>query len=53
MRVKICRKEAKETIYWLRLIEVNDKNAENKKEWLIDESTQLLKIFSAIVEKSK
>ena len=53
MRAKICRKEAKESIYWLRLIEVYDSQAETEREGLIDEATQLLKIFSAIIEKSK
>lgn len=53
-RVKISRKEAKECGYWLRLlIEVNgfENNAEARR--LQNESIELLKIFSAIVEKSK
>ncbi len=50
MRIKICRKEAKESIYWLKLLEVKD---EWKRESLIDEATQLTKIFNAIIEKSK
>ena len=50
MRIKICRKEAKESIYWLKLLEVKD---ERKRESLIDEATQLTKIFNAIIEKSK
>ena len=53
MRIKICRKEAKETIYWLKLIEVDNEGADGKRETLIDESTQLKKIFSAIEEKSR
>ena len=53
MRAKICRKEAKESIYWLRLLEVYDSQGETEREGLIDEATQLLKIFSAIIEKSK
>jgi four helix bundle protein len=54
MRIKICRKEAKESAYWLRLInETNDlKNAE-KAHKLIQEATELKKIFSSILEKSK
>ncbi len=53
-RIKICRKEAKESIYWLRLI--NDTNQLSNKDFakdLIQESTELKKIFSAIIEKSK
>lgn len=51
MRIKICRKEAKESAYWLRLIEskVGDKN---EQQVLIDEATQLVKIFNAILVKS-
>lgn len=53
MRVKICRKEVKESVYWLRLLEVRDESAEKKRQELITESTELLKIFSSIVEKVK
>ncbi|MEE9431382.1 MAG: four helix bundle protein [Melioribacteraceae bacterium] len=54
MRIRISRKEAKESQYWLRLI--NETNTlENKKdiEKLIQESLELKKILSAILEKSK
>lgn len=51
-RIKISRKEAKEPIYWLNLIDVNNKlNLEKEK--LIGEVTQLMKIFGAILEKCK
>jgi four helix bundle protein len=50
MRVKISRKEAKESIYWLRLSESEN---EAEKEALITEATELMKIFGAIIEKSK
>ncbi|MBI2487752.1 MAG: four helix bundle protein [Deltaproteobacteria bacterium] len=53
MRIKICRKEAKESTYWLKLIEVKNEEDERKRELLIDESTQLMKIFSSILERSK
>ena len=54
MRIKISRKEAKESAYWLRLInETNNlKNADDAKN-LIQEATELKKIFSSILEKSK
>jgi len=52
MRVKICRKEAKESILWLRLISV-PKDMEKEQERLIQESTELMKIFGSIIEKSK
>jgi len=53
MRIKICRKEAKESIYWFKLTEIKTPESEGKRKALIDESTQLVKIFSSIVEKSK
>jgi four helix bundle protein len=53
-RIKICRKEAKESAYWLRLIhETNNlKNAEDAIS-LMQEANELKKIFSSILEKSK
>jgi four helix bundle protein len=54
MRVKVCRKEAKESRYWLKLIDT-DNVAEHEKErvFLIAESTELMKIFGAIFQKSQ
>ncbi|MDP1688529.1 MAG: four helix bundle protein [bacterium] len=52
MRVKICRKEAKESIYWLRLSEPSNEQ-ENERNILIAEATELMKIFGSIIEKSK
>jgi four helix bundle protein len=54
MRIKICRKEAKESAYWLRLInETNDLNNADEALRLIQEANELKKIFSSILEKSK
>ncbi len=53
MRIKICRKESKETVYWLKLIEVKTSDTEKERKSLIEEATQFTKIFSSIVEKSK
>ena len=53
MRVKICRKEAKESRYWLRLMELQGKDPEKKREALINEATELMKIFGPIIEKVK
>jgi len=50
MRIKISRKEAKETIYWLNLI-LADKNMDGEKKLLINEAEQLRKIFSSILIK--
>ena len=53
-RMKISRKEAKESIYWLRLVN-NTNDLKNRAEAnnLIQEATELKKILSAIIEKSK
>ena len=53
MRVKICRKEAKESGYWLRLIEIDEERAEERRQLLINEATELMKIFGSIVQKTK
>jgi four helix bundle protein len=54
MRIKICRKEAKESAYWLRLIhETNNLKNANDAKSLIQEANELKKIFSSILEKSK
>ena len=52
MRIKISRKEAKENKFWLELIEPK-RDMIKEKEALIQEATELTKIFGSIVEKSK
>jgi len=54
MRIKICRKESKESRLWLKLIKLGDgTNLIKEQKELIQEATELLKIFSAIVKKSE
>jgi four helix bundle protein len=54
MRIKICRKESKESRYWLRLVDTNsDPNLECEREELILEATELMKIFGSILHKSE
>jgi len=54
MRIKISRKEAKESGYWLRLIhETNNLEKPDDAKSLIREANELKKIFSSILEKSK
>ena len=54
MRIKICRKEAKESRYWLRLIDTNDKDElEKQRKALVNEARELTHIFGSIVTKSK
>ena len=52
LRIKICRKEAKESRYWLRLLEATDK-AVIERETLVQEAQELMNIFGAIVRKSE
>ena len=54
MRIKISRKESKETRYWLRLLDTRDAPALNaERDKLIQESTELMLIFGAILKKSE
>ena len=53
MRIKICRKEAKESRYWLRLIDTGtSKTLTEKCHRLARESQELMNIFGAILRKS-
>ena len=53
-RIRISRKEAKESIYFLRLMrDVEDTGFNSEFDNLIPESIELTKIFSSIIEKSK
>src|SRR3989338_4425064 len=49
VRIKICRKESKESRYWLGLVEPSEKDLGEQKA-LIQEATELMKIFGAILE---
>lgn len=54
MRIRISRKEAKESAYWLRLIkETNDPEEAGEADKLVLEATELKKIFSSILNKSQ
>jgi four helix bundle protein len=52
MRIKICRKEAKESRYWLKLLNCSTKELETEQMKLIQESYELMKIFGAILQKT-
>lgn len=52
MRIRICRKEAKESGYWLRLVEPATPNLRDERDELLQESTELMKIFGSIITKS-
>jgi four helix bundle protein len=53
MRIKISRKEAKESHYWLRLIDlVRKEELESERTALLQEADELTRIFGAIYRKS-
>jgi four helix bundle protein len=52
-RIRICRKEGKETIYWLKLIIEANPEFKKRIEPLLQESSELVKIFASILEKCK
>ena len=52
MRMRICRKEAKESVYWLRLLQRSTpENLEEENLRLLKETKEFLLIFSAIIRK--
>src|SRR5438876_157274 len=50
MKIKICRREAKETCYWLRLLDI-DGSLEQQRRQLSAEAKELMNIFGAILRK--
>ena len=54
MRIKICKKESKESRLWLRLLEIETgSELEDERIYLLEECEEIMKIFGAILEKSK
>jgi len=54
MRIKICRKEAKESRYWLRLTDPCDEpGQESDRKDLENEASELMNIFGSILRKSE
>ncbi len=54
LRIKISRKEAKESRFWLKLVEINDDlELEEERGVLIKEVTELMNIFGSIIRKSE
>jgi four helix bundle protein len=51
MRAKICRKEAKESRYWLQMFENLPTDLVGERDKLIQESTELLRMFSTMISK--
>ena len=52
MKAKTCRREAKESGYWLRLLSVSNE-LQTERDRLLAEALELMNIFGAIVRKSE
>jgi len=53
-RIKISRKEAKESSFWLRLVDTGAiQLLEEERKELTEEAVELMKIFSSIMRKSE
>ena len=53
-RIKISRKESKESKFWLQLINTNNvQTLEKERKELIEEAIELMKIFSIIMRKTE
>jgi four helix bundle protein len=54
MRIKISRKESKESRYWLRLLDTGENDLVAKtRDALIQEATELMNIFGSIAGKTE
>ena len=52
MKIKTCRREAKESSYWLRLTVISDnQQLEVERQCLCQEAKELVLIFTAILKK--
>ena len=52
LRIKICRKEAKESRYWSRLLDLEGKSdLEPERKAIAREAEELMRIFGAILRK--
>ena len=52
MKIKTCRREAKESGYWLRLLDCNGE-LDSARAKLLMEARELTNIFGAIVRKTE
>ena len=52
-RIRICRKEAKESTYWLKLVIEANPTLSSRIEPLVQEGCEFVKIFAAIALKIK
>jgi len=53
LHIKISRKEAKESRYWLRLLDIDNEGLDKERHNLVKEAQELMNIFGAILRKSE
>jgi four helix bundle protein len=54
MRIRVSRKESKESRYWLRLVDTHaDPVLDTERDKLMQEATELMCIFGSILQKSQ
>ena len=54
MRIKICRKESKESHYFLRLVDTGtDRTVHAERDRLVQESHELVLIFGSIIQRGE
>jgi four helix bundle protein len=51
-RIKICRKEAKESRLWLNLLQISELELDQVRKDLAIESGELIRIFTSIISKN-
>lgn len=51
-RLRLCKREAKETRYWLRLLEYSNPNRKRDFAWFMQEIQELILIFSKSIQTS-
>lgn len=54
VRIKICKKESKESTFWLNLVDTgNSEKINQERVILLREATELMKIFGSILNKTQ
>jgi four helix bundle protein len=53
MRMKISRKEAKESVFFLRLLDIGAESLDDRRGKLVQEAGELVSIFTAILRKTE
>jgi len=53
MRLKLYRKEAKETAYWFRLLELGNPELKVQQQALLQQVTESMKIFGSMLAMSQ